>query len=324
MRLIRILTILLILIDFIYPGNPAPDKRIHDKALKCISLTYQGDFRGAAVIAEEVIDTDRNSSAGYFLKAFVLDTKMEAEARNSDEREFYKACSKASEIGDNTDDVWERFFAAGANGAQGTYESRYENFVSGFKHGWKGVKSFKDIKKNNPWLKDVNYGIGTYYYFRSAMTEKMWWLPGVKDRKDEGISLLKVSAEQGEYTKDPSLLMLARIYNDYGKHKSALRYADRFLGKYPGNILAMWERCDALISQKRTEEAGKMIPRIQNRMFKSPFNKVRLYYMKLKLNRYEGNTSEAKGYLKRIKNETIPDVDKDRVKSIIKSAKELF
>jgi tetratricopeptide (TPR) repeat protein len=213
--------------------------------------------------------------AGYFFQAVVLDARMERHHSDAAENEFYRHCDLAITKGERMleerpDDLWAKFFMAGANGAKGAYESRFERWITAFRHGWQGVSVFREILDEDPSIRDVCYGIGLYNYWRSAMTKMLWWMPGVEDKRDEAIAMMFDAMRNGQFVRQASAAELLPMLCNEGRYAKALRIADEMIEKYPRYLAFRWGRAEALLGLKRFAQAEQSCTHILSRLGTGP------------------------------------------------------
>ncbi len=235
---------------------------MHEWALESIAMVYKERFKEAENQARRIVRRYPDHPAGYFFFAAVLDARMERSQSDGEETQFYHYCDLAIAKGEQLlekepDNDWARFFIAGANGAKGTYESRYGRWITAFRHGWQGVAIFKQLQQNGAGIPDVLYGIATYDFWRSALTKVLWWMPGVEDRRDEAIAMLYEACSTAIYVKDVAKKDLVKILNYQKRYKEALVVADELLERYPGNLVLRWGRAEALLGLGKIAQAEK-------------------------------------------------------------------
>ncbi len=106
---------------------------------------------------------------------------------------------------------------------------------------------------NNP---DINFGIGTYDYWRSALMKMLWWMPGVEDKREIGIEKLKGVIKNGVYSKAAAGCVLIDVYMNEKRYEDALNIAADMGKRYPKALSFMWGRAAALQGLKRYDEAA--------------------------------------------------------------------
>jgi tetratricopeptide (TPR) repeat protein len=233
---------------------------MHQWALECIKNIYNEQFDEAHDAAKKIIRKYSDHPAGYFFYAITVDSWMTFQRTDGREDEFYRYCELAIEKGEKTliknpKNAWAKFFIGGAEGAKGSYESKYERWITAFRYGWKGVSILSELKKKQPEIIDIDYGIGMYNYWRSAMTMKMRWLPGIEDKREQSIRQLYRVMDTGTYSKDAAAEKLIPILHNEKRFEDALKIAAEMLEKYPQNIIFKWGMAESQFGLKRYKEA---------------------------------------------------------------------
>lgn len=250
---------------------------MHEWALKSIDLVFREDFRGAEAEAQKIIRAYPDHPAGYFFMAAAADTWMLRYQSNRREAEFYRYCDQAIEraeriLASNPQDEWARFFMGGADGYKGTYEVRYERYITGFRFGWKGVSVFLKMAQEGSKNPDIQFGIGAYEYWRSALMKMLWWMPGVDDKRADGIMKLRNVRQSGIYSKNPASMVLIDIYLNEERFQDALNVSEDMLRRYPRTLAFHWGKARSLHGLRRHEEAIEAYRHIFARCENDPNN----------------------------------------------------
>ncbi len=195
--------------------------------------------------------------------AAALDSWMSYYYDNRKEDEFYKFCELAVEKGEraltkDSKDEWALFFMGGAEGFKGTYEARYERWITAFRYGWRGVSMLMKLSDMKSGIVDINYGIGYYEYWRSAMMKTLWWMPGVKDKREEGIKKIYIAFDKGLYTQVAASAALIEILINENRVEETLPIVDKMLRKYPASSMFLWNKGRALYGLGRFDEAKEI------------------------------------------------------------------
>jgi tetratricopeptide (TPR) repeat protein len=235
-------------------GSSLPSD-MHSMALSTIDYIYNEQYDEAKNEARKIIKRYPAHPAGYFFMAVAIDSWMTTHFSDKQENEFYRYCELAIEKGEKAlekkpDDEWVKFYMGGAEGYKGTYEARYERWITAFRYGWKGVSILMQLKNKNSTIVDIGYGIGSYEYWRSALMKSLWWMPGVEDKRQEGIEKILYVVETGIYTKAAALVSLMDIYLNEKKNEEALSVADHALAKYPKSLVFIFGKGNALFKLK--------------------------------------------------------------------------
>ncbi|MDG5814386.1 tetratricopeptide repeat protein [Chitinispirillales bacterium ANBcel5] len=261
----------LLLIDGSFASDPPLPAGIHALALESIEYLFNNNHPDAEQKAQIIIDTYPQHPAGYFFMAAAIDKWTDYFRSSQREDHFYRYSDLAIEKGEkilekNPNDPIAQFFVGGANGLKGTYEFKKERWITAFRYGWKGVSVFMNIEQPNGNLIDVQYGIGSYHYWRSAMMRVLWWMPGVEDRRDEGIRMLQKVSQKGIYSKVYASVELINIYMNERRYNDALQVSNQMLKKFPNAHDFQWGKAEALYALERFTEAQDVYKKILNRL----------------------------------------------------------
>jgi tetratricopeptide (TPR) repeat protein len=268
---------ILLVCRFTLVAAPQLPEDIHDMAMASIDYVFKEKFKLAEEEAKKIIKKYPDHPAGYFFCAAALESWMTYYESDKREEEFYRFCDLAIEkaedmIGRNPNDGWAMFFLGGADGAKGTYESRYEKWITSFRHGWKGVSTLQTLYKKFPDIKDTYYGLGMYDYWRSALTKLLWWMPGIENRTEQGIRELLVAKSDGVYTCVSANADLMVILNNEKRYQGALTIAEEMLARFPGSLAFCRGKAAALVGLGRFEEAETLYRFILERVEAEPFD----------------------------------------------------
>jgi tetratricopeptide (TPR) repeat protein len=236
---------------------------MHQWALSSIDLVYREEFDQASEHARRIVQKYPEHPAGYFFTAAALDAWMHSFQSSAKETEFYQYCNQAVEKAElllekKGEDPWVRFFMGGAEGLKGNYEMRYERWITAFRYGWKGVTVLRKLQERYRDFSDLEYGIGSYLYWRSAMARVLKWLPSINDERAEGIAMLRRARQSGTYTSTVASAALVEVFANEQQHDSTLALAEGMLARYPGNLTFQVARARALYGLGRYEDAERV------------------------------------------------------------------
>lgn len=240
--------------------SPVLSEELHVAALAAVEYINKEEFKSSEEEARKMIRKSPEHPAGYFFMAFVLDSWMAKYQSNEKENEFYRYCDLAIEKGEkllarNPDDSWAKFFIGGADGFKGTYEARFERWITAFRYGWKSVSVLIELKNAGSDIVDVDYGIGSYDYWRSAMMKVLWWMPGIEDKRESGIAAVKRACSAGVYTKSSARFALLLILINEEQFEEALAIANERVNSYPSSIQFLWARALVYYGLKKYDAA---------------------------------------------------------------------
>jgi tetratricopeptide (TPR) repeat protein len=257
-----------------YAAPPLLNDDMHSAILASIDCIYNEKYKEGEDVAATIIKQFPNHPAGYFFMAVVIDAWMGAHFSDKREDEFFNFCDMAIEkaeknIDKNPHDEWAFFFQGGAEGYKGTYEFRYQRWITAFRHGWKGVSILQKLRDQHSEIADIDYGIGSYEYWRCALMKSMWWMPRVTDKRAAGIEKLQRIVDKGMYTKVSASVGLIDIYLNEKKYKEALTIANDAGQQYPNSNTFMFGKARALFGLGEYEESEKIFRQI---LFKAEEN----------------------------------------------------
>ena len=268
-------------------SNPALQQDLHNAVLSVMDQVYHEQFDQARDDARKLIRKYPNEPAGYFVMAFATDSWMAHHQSDKYENEFYRYCDQVIEKGEKkllepNASMWNKFFIGGADGYKGTFEARYERWITAFRFGWKGVAVLLEIEKSGAKIPDIQYGIGCYNYWRSAMMKSLWWMPGVEDKREEGIQQLKKARSSGVYTSVAASMELVTILINEQRFDEALTIADEGLKKYPESTIFTWGKSRSLAGVGEHDKAilfaRKIIDKTERKKDDNHFNVIQ-YHM---------------------------------------------
>jgi len=268
-------TLLFILTGSSPAETPSLPEDLHTGMLTVSDLIYKEDFDAAEAESKKMVRRHSAHPAGYFCMGIVIDSWMARYQSNSRENEFYRWCDMAIDKGEqylrrNGRDEWVSFFIGGADGYKGTYEARYERWITAFRYGWKGVSVLLDLRSSGCTIADISYGLGSYNYWRSALMKMLWWMPGIDDRRIEGIEQLRNAREKGVYTRTTASVALIDVLLNERRFGEALEIAEDELKQYPGSTLFTLGKARALCGMGEYIKADPLFRMVIERVEQDP------------------------------------------------------
>jgi len=204
------------------------------------------DYESAANIFKNIIEQDAESPQGYFFMAAMLQSQMIDFETDQWEKEFYSfidlTINKADAAIQNksSERPAAQFYKGSAFLYLGFADGRKGEYLSAIKHSLIGISILKQLAENHPDFYDVNFGIGSYNYWRSRMTRLINWLPLISDARQSGIQMVQQATEKGKFTRYAALNELIWILIDAGKPVEAFGYAQQGLEKFPQSRFFLW------------------------------------------------------------------------------------
>jgi tetratricopeptide (TPR) repeat protein len=204
------------------------------------------------------------------------------------------------------------FYMGSAYGYMGIHQSRKKSWFSAFTNGIKGVKALQKCIRLDSTYYDAYMAVGTYKYWRSRMTQFLFWLPFVSDERAEGIRLIKTGAEKGTFSTYVSVNNLAWIDLDAGKYQEAIDWAKKGADRFPTSRFFMWVWGYAAERAGKMEEAKtifeKILFSVQKESFNNHYNEIECHFKLAEINNSLHRPEEACQHLTEIK-KLDPDVN---------------
>ena len=292
----------LLLVFSLCTAAPLLPSEMHSLAIASIELIYREDLKGAEETAKKIIKKYPDHPAGYFFMAVVYDAWMSYYQSNKKENEFYRFCDQAIEKGEailngSSGDEWAKFFIGGADGYKGTYEARYERWITAFRYGWKGVSVLMELENDKSTISDISYGIGSYEYWRSAMMRMLWWMPGIEDKRAQGIDRLYRVMRDGIYTKIAASVSLIDILLNENRYCEVDTITDNMLKIYPNTLAFHWGKARALFGLKKFSDSEVeykyILGRVESETFDNHYNAVICHLCLAKINLLLGRYTQC-------------------------------
>jgi tetratricopeptide (TPR) repeat protein len=199
---------------------------------------YGEDFNSAIVTFDSVILAEPTSPRGYFFVAATYSTLTNDYRNPAYGPIFYENINKVIDIGEarvksGNATAEDLMYLGGAIGYRGIYRSIYGDWVGAFSDGLKGRSLLHQSFDKDTVNKDIYLGLGTYDYYRSAMTKALRWLPFFSDKRAQGVKEISIAATDGKFARFEAKYALVRVYYDYKKFD---------------NLFALWDSALVQIS----------------------------------------------------------------------------
>ena len=225
---------------------------------------YYAEAESAAV---EIIERWPESPAGYFYRAGVINSMMLDYEENYREDDFYQYIDQAVEraeilIDSEPENPWGHFYRGGAAGYLAFHHTRNKHFFSAFRQGLKAIKELDRTIEIDSTLYDAYLGVGNYKYWLSRRTEFLKWLPFIKDRREEGISLMYQAMKRGKYSRDTAASSLAWALINAGRYDEICTIAEEALKRHPGSRFFLFAYGRSLFQLGRYEESIEVYIRL--------------------------------------------------------------
>ena len=256
-----------------------PDASLHDRIMEGIDLTLQQRYPEARRLFQTVVRNWPSHPSGYLFLAAV----MQAECsdydlwlnRSTHDSLLEMATARAEQmIARQKGDPWGYYYAGTASAYRSFSESEEGNWYSALKEGIGSAGMFEEALACEASFRHAMSGLGTYYYWRSRKTDFLNWLPFIKDKRSEAISMLRNAAQNSVYESSVAVSSLMWILIEEGRYREAVEWADRILLRYPDNRSVLWGVLTAHERMKDSTSLKKDVERLLASVIAAPVRNV--------------------------------------------------
>lgn len=153
-----------------------------------------------------------------------------------------------------------------AAGYRAVYESKWGGMFAALKQGLRAKRHFKQALELDSSLCDANLGLGTYYYWKSAKTDWINWLPIVSDERERGLTLLERTIGCGRYARETARAALAGALINEGEFTAAIAHAETLATMFPNAKGPLWLKAKARYAMYEWEAAARLFDSLEARI----------------------------------------------------------
>ena len=221
------------------------DEQLKKLLLEGIDACFRENYPLAEEKFKQIILKAPQDPAGYFFLAMLYQAQIIDYESDFREKDFYKNIKTAKKyakerIKNDRKDAWAYLFLGNTYGAKALYEAREGNWWSGLDNGLRAKSALKEAVKHDSELYDAYVGLGSYHYWASVMTKALRWLPLIGDRREEGISEMKLAQKRAIFSQDAASSGLIWVYINEKKFDQAISLAEKMQNKYPKGKSFLW------------------------------------------------------------------------------------
>lgn len=261
-------------------------------------LLYQRNYPAALEIFRQIEQNYPDCTAGLFgqMAAYQIMMYENLDYRWKDEYEevedrFERRADKNTR---NDPSSWNLFITGAAYGMRGFYYMRDDRWFRALGSAVKGIRLMKRVIYNDPTFVDARLGPGMYDFWRTVYTKEITSLPFFPDRRKEGLAAVKEVMEHGLYGRDLAETNLAYMLAQNKQYKESREITDRYLAKYPENIILRQLSARLYFSEREYKKAIEEYERI---LKQDPSMTKSLYYIGYAYMRMPGGQLLARKYL---------------------------
>ncbi|UCD94578.1 MAG: hypothetical protein JSU69_00570 [Candidatus Zixiibacteriota bacterium] len=251
------------LLIFLLGASAASETFVRDSAVVEIAdRIWRNEFRDALSAAEQIIRNEPSNPVGYFLAGVVYQTISEEYRNDSFIDSTDDNLSHAIELTDHRKDSdrdnpdW-YFIAGAAYGYRGLHRAFHGQWWGAFKDGFHCSSNLRKALGIDSTYYDANWGLGSYYYYRTVKSRDFLWLPFISDEREEGMRLIRRAIAGGFLCPKIARQSFLRIYLTEERYADVVMLADslcRLLPDDPYYLLFYTEGLLAMDSLDRAEE----------------------------------------------------------------------
>lgn len=243
---------------------------------KAIEILYQKKYFDAIALCEQVIKQYPDNPMGYLGQAAVYHIIMLNYRVSLFDPQFDSLTTLTIKVGEKAikqykDDANAFFVLGAAYGFRGLQRIRKGQWFGAFRDGIRGVSHLMKAHEMDKTLYDVYYGLGLYYYWKSAKAKMLTFLRLMKDEREKGIEYLMTAIEKGKFSSTEAVFALIEIYFYEDRYEDAYKAALSLKNKFANDPTWNYLTAKILVKLKRWDEANKYFIILLNLLENSPF-----------------------------------------------------
>lgn len=244
---------------------------IEERALAGIRLSLNDRFRSADSVFSRISEENVSSPIGSLFAAGNAQAEMldsESLLRRADfERYVNEAESRVHRADTASLNRAESEFVLGvAAGYRAVYESKWGGWLAALKQGLRAKKHFQKALELDSTLCDARLGLGTYYYWKSAKTDWINWLPIVSDERPRGLEFLRRAIDCGVFARETARTALANALINEGDYGAAIAHADTLAMLFPNAKGPIWLKAKAHYALYEWDSAVQQFDLLESRI----------------------------------------------------------
>lgn len=298
-----------------------------------IEYYFQENFFRAEEVFSDLIQADTLNPLGYYFLAITYQAEMLDLESDFKDEQFQAAIEKSIELSmrlleEDRDNKIAYLILGNSYGNWALYQARWGSWFKAFRLGLRAKDNWEKALKADSAFYEAYAGLGNYFYWKSVFIRRFSWLPFVKDKRKQGIKMLKQAAENSELSKEFALSSLMWINLKEKNYKEALDLAFYFQSKYPQAKYPLWAEAFIYYEKFDWRNAISAFERLLARLKETqPTNYYNLIEVEFRMaNCYFnlGKNKQARLLAEKILAYPLDKKTKERQKEKLKEAKELL
>ena len=228
--------------DFTGENSLGVETDLMQRTQNGLDMIYRRDYRAALGHFREVSELYPDSPIGPFGRSVIFQAMMlenfDYEYRDTYRVEADKAMERVEKALKSSEQKgWNLFIYAGVVGLDGLDRVREGDYLTAFNKGWDAIESMKKASRAEPTFADPDLGIGIYNYWRTAITDRVDFLPRFGDHRAEGIAQMERSRDEGMLVWAGASFALAYTYMEERDYDKATAECLKLQAEYPNSII---------------------------------------------------------------------------------------
>ncbi len=215
-----------------------------------ITYIINTDFEQALKLYRHEINQRPQDYRAHFYLAAALNSRMVHFENQDGQDQFDQAIDRTIKIiqqkmrFENLPDTvglsQYRFYLGSAYGYRAYNQGRNGKWFAALSNGLKATDYLQEAVNADTTMYDAYLGIGTYKYWRRSKLSFISWLPFFPDDREQGIRLIKKTADSDCLSRDLAKHQLVYILLDYGWNDQAIVYGRQLVADYPRSQFMRW------------------------------------------------------------------------------------
>jgi len=272
-------------------------------------LLLDDQFATADTTITAYITTQPTDPAGYLFRASLMLAQMSDQEENLFPTEFKAAIDTVELLANRLDTnsarnrAWVHLWLGHAKAYGSVYEARFGTFTSAIGMGFAAKDEYHKGLKEDSTLADLDFGLGSYHYWKSAKAGILRWIGIFRNDKDRGIEELWQASRESEISRDAAASALIWVYFDNDKYDSAVQMAGEVMKRFPHGKSFLWPLAQGHFDQKNYAKAIDVYEEIRERILHKPgnyYNLIECDYQIVQAYDRTGNESDARSLAQRV------------------------
>jgi tetratricopeptide (TPR) repeat protein len=232
-----------------------------------ITYIINTDFEQALKLYQEEINQQPQDYRAYFYLAAALNSRMVHFENQDGQDQFDQAIDRTIDMiqqqlrSENLPDTvalsqyW--FYLGSAYGYRAYNQGRNGKWIAALSNGLKATDYLQQAIDADSTMYDAYLGLGTYKYWRRSKLSFISWLPFFPDDREQGIRLIKKTANSDCLSRDLAKHQLVYILLDYGWNEEAIVYGRQLVADFPSSQFMRWALAHAYYKSNQYPAAEK-------------------------------------------------------------------